>query len=217
MSILRLMKPNIKLFISILVLVNGILMSANAPCETRTLTYQIYNGKDCIGSLKVKRVTEDSMVHYSFEMRTKFRLVLNFVLNQDMQETFCGGKLLKSVCIRNLDGKITINNVIQAKGPAFLFREMDHPADLHHVNITASMLTLYFSQPNGQKQALSESFLEMADVHSLNPNAILVTSSNGNKTKYTYTNGVCSRLDATGSWGVKLHCVLSENSVTRCE
>ncbi len=186
-------------------------------CEVRTLSYKVYQGKQCIGFLNLKKITKDSLVHYSYDLQVKIKVVFSFLLNQNIQETYVKGVLTESIALRKLDGKIKLYNTVQWKEGGYQMGGKDMKSSVFKGDITASLVSMYFTAPIRLNKVLAESFLEMADVKTIKPDAYLVSCVNGNKTTYTYSKGVCSTLNATGSWGIEMRCELVNDTVMVCK
>ena len=117
-----------------------------------------------------------------------------------MKVIFKGNQMLQAQLYRTLNGKVKVNNSATWNGKSYLMTNKDNePSSLQHL-IYLTTANLYYLEPTNIATVFSEKFQKMIPIKHVGNRRYLLDLPNGNKAYYSYTNGICSLVEAETDW-----------------
>jgi hypothetical protein len=177
-----------------------LLTQSSFASNGESLTYSIIKGNSTIGSIRIDRSTKNDFTEYSFESTAKLNLLLSFEVYDRMRVLFRGPQLIQAKLYRTLNGKVKVDNTATWNGSSYrLFDKDGHTGSIDH-QIYATTASLYFFEPLNSHAVFSEKFQQMIPIKRVGEKKYALQLPNGNKVTYTYSNGICSLVEADTDW-----------------
>jgi hypothetical protein len=171
----------------------------HATCA-ESLSYTVLKGNDKIGKINISRTTKNNITEYFFESNVKLWFIVSVEVYDRMKVTFQGNQMLQSHLYRTLNGKVKVNNVATWNGTHYDLNNKDEEKSTikHLIHLTTA--NLYFFEPKNVNAIFSEKFEKMIPVKATGARKYTLELPNGNKTSYSYENGICSLVEADTDW-----------------
>jgi hypothetical protein len=192
--------PNKLLFIfkSSTLLLLFVLFQQSAFGES--LSYSVMKGGETIGHIHIDRTKKNDVTEYFFESTVKLTFIFSIEVYDRMRVIFKGNQMLQAQLYRTLNGKVKVNNSATWNGKSYLMINKDNErSSLQHL-IYLTTANLYYLEPANTTAVFSEKFQKMIPVKRVGNKRYLLDLPNGNKTYYSYTNGICSMVEAETDW-----------------
>lgn len=172
-------------------------LTEEAFSQERTLIYDIIKGDNKIGEITAVR-TEESEGKVSYKMHSSVRYSFIKKINLDMHINMLmhDGMMLKADSKEVLNESPRASSSIWWNGDDYMKKEDDENAlalgiePVHHTT-----MTIYFSEPSDLKHVFSERHSEYLSIKKLGNHRYELTTTDGKSNIYTYTDGICTRVD----------------------
>jgi len=157
--------------------------------------YSINKDGTCIGKLSVACSGAGNQLAYSIHSNAKVRFIFEMNVDVLIEETFDSGHLKNSTFIRKVNGREKINNTACKIQDSYQLTNNSNPFKIYPSPIDYTMGAMYFIEPGNRHFVYSELYQQLIPVISLGGNRYLVEFPNGNKSYYTYRNGMCTSIE----------------------
>jgi hypothetical protein len=180
---------------------------------TQEHTYSIIKGTTPIGTLSATCTKINSRSIYSIWSEAKTRFIIDIHVYVTIDEIFESGQMEHSVLIRKINGKEKVNNTAEKTGESYVLKKRDNTNKITETTVTRSMATLYFIEPKNLSYVYSEYYQQLVQVIPTGTNRYLIEFPNGNESYYTYSNGVCTEVEAHTDWATIFFRLYDTHSV----
>ncbi len=169
-------------------------------CNSESLSYTVLKGEDKIGKINITRTAQNSTTEYFFESNVKLRFLLNIEVYDRMKVIYKGNQMVHAELYRTLNGKVKVNNTAIWNGKHYEMKNMDNEKNTISYPIYITTANLYYSEPKNTTAVFSEKFQKMIPIKNTGDKKYTLMLPGGNKTTYSYANGVCSMVEADTDW-----------------
>ncbi len=176
------------------------LLVSTSVSQAESLTYTVYKGKDKIGKINISRTHRNNTVEYFFESNVKLRVILNIEVYDRMKVIFKGNQMISADLYRTLNGKVKVNNTAIWNGKNYEMTNMDDEKNVLQAPIHLTTASLYYAEPKNKNEVFSEKFQRMIPMKITGNKRYTLQLPGGNKTSYSYGNGVCDLVEADTDW-----------------
>lgn len=169
-------------------------------CNSESLSYTVWKGEDKIGNINITRTAKNNTTEYFFESNVKLRFLLSIEVYDRMKVIYKGNQMVHAELYRTLNGKVKVNNTASWNGKVYEMKNMDNEKSTisHPIYITTA--NLYYNEPKNTTSVFSEKFQKMIPIKNAGDKKYTLMLPGGNKTTYSYANGVCSMVEADTDW-----------------
>ncbi|MEZ5045610.1 MAG: DUF6134 family protein [Chitinophagaceae bacterium] len=165
-----------------------------------SLIYTVMKGKDEIGSFRIERTKQNNKTEYASESTVKVNMLFTISVYDKMNVIYDGNRMKKAFLYRTLNGRVRVKNEANWNGKEYTMTNKDQEPSLLKNYIYHTTASLYYIEPKYITSVFSEKFQKMVPVIPLGANTYSLQLPDGNKTKYTYRNGICSLVEADTDW-----------------
>jgi len=167
----------------------------------KTLTYSITKDNRTIGEIHIKRSINNDLTEYIFVSHAKANLLFyNIKIYDKMRVTFNKNILQEAQLYRTSNDKVEVNNLTTWNGSYYSFVDKNGQKGFMNNPIYLTTACLYFIEPVNVNLIFSEKFQRMIPIKSIGNMKYVLSLPNGNKTTYSYRNGICSLVEAETDW-----------------
>lgn len=178
----------------------------------KNLTYTITKNNKTIGEIHIIRSTNNDVTKYFFESNAKANLLFfNINFYDKMSVTFNKNILQEAKLYRTTNNKVKVNNLTTWNGNFYSFFDKNGQNGFINNPILLTTACLYFFEPVNVDSIFSEKFQRMIPIKNAGNKRYVMSLPDGNKTTYSYLNGICSLVEAETDWSV-LKFTLKTNS-----
>jgi len=172
----------------------------NVYSKGESLTYAVMKGSETIGHIHIDRTKKNDITEYFFESTVKLTFIFSIEVYDRMRVVFKGNQLLQAQLYRTLNGNVKVNNSATWNGKAYIMNNKDneHSSLQHLIYLTTA--NLYYQEPINVNAVFSEKFQKMIPIKHAGNKRYLLDLPNGNKSYYSYANGICSLVEAETDW-----------------
>lgn len=174
------------------------LFSIAAHCEA--LIYTVMKGDNNVGEFRIDRRTVNNITEYSSQSVVKVNMLVTIKVTDKMKVSYNGNRMERAELHRTLNGLVRVNNLATWNGTAYHMTNKDKDVTTLRHLIHYSTASLYYLEPSNIPSVFSENFQKMIAVKSVGNRKYTLELPNGNKTSYTYANGVCTLVEAETDW-----------------
>ena len=183
---------------------------------TQYYTYTVIKGNKQLGTLSVKCLKADKRITYSIWSEAKTGFIFNITVNVMIEEIFEMEEMEQSTFIRKINGIQMIKNTVDKFKNGYVLKINGNDAKNISNKINYSMGAMYFIEPENRQFVYSENYQQFLPLLAMGKNHYLIKFPDGNKSYYTYNNGMCTEVEAHTKWAVlffKLNAGPSSNGI----
>lgn len=189
-----------------------LLLSCHIKSNAESLFYTVMKGDDPIGKIHIERTKKNDLTEYFFESTVKLTFIISVNVYDRMKVTFKGNQMLQAKLYRTLNGKVKVNNSAVWNGKSYAMTNKDNENSYYQHLISLATANLYYFEPSNVASVFSEKFQQMIPIKYVGNRRYMLDLPNGNKTYYSYANGVCSLVEAETDWA-SLKFVLNKRTM----
>lgn len=168
--------------------------SSISHAQPNELNYKVVQGGKEIGWISLKKNTSGQNSTIFLVSEVKKRIIFEMSVNETMESEFKNALLIKSTCLRKINGEITANKQLIYNGKSYELIEDGKRKLLSIMPISNNLLTIYFQEPINIGQVYSDNFQCILNIEKKSKGEYKISLPDGNENYYYYTNGVCSRV-----------------------
>lgn len=185
------MLPLKKLSITILFVAISSLVFA----QEQTLNYNVLHSGNTVGHMKLQQVKDGDDTFLKIASDVKMRFVFSIQVNIQEDSHYRNGKLLCSHVSRKVNGKQKADKLTKANGDCYQLTDDGKISSINQKQISNNLTMMYLQEPVGLSQIYSDNFQQFVQVKQVESHTYRINLPDGNYNYYTYTNGVCSKVD----------------------
>lgn len=191
---------NLKLLRFLTIALFTIILFHPSDTNAESLYYTVMKGDDAIGKIHIERTLKNDLTEYFFESNVKLTFLFSIEVYDRMKVVFRGNQMLQAQLYRTLNGRVRVNNLATWNGKSYVMTNKDHESTYIQHLISMTTANLYYNEPANTSAVFSENFQRMVPVKNVGNKKYMLNLPNGNKTYYSYNNGVCSMVEAETDW-----------------
>lgn len=178
---------------AVLILIIG--MAAPLHAQEQVTKYNVMHSGKVVGHLDFyqKRTGDDFYLKMISEVKMKFIFSINVDCNEE--SLFQNGKLVSSHVLRKVNGKQKADRQTKATGNIYQTIAEGKSKALNQKAINTNLMLLYCHEPVNNAQVYSDNFQQFLKVQQTAPHVYRIDLPDGNYNYYSYTNGICSKVD----------------------
>ncbi|MFI5219761.1 MAG: DUF6134 family protein [Bacteroidia bacterium] len=177
---------------------------------TQEQTYSIIKGSTRIGIVSASCQKKGNRSIYSIWSEAKTRFIIDIRVNMIVEEIFEAGHMEHSTLIRKINGKEKVHNTADKTAQGYVLKKKGNTYKTFSTLVNYSIAAMYFIEPFNRHFVYSEYYQQIVPVSAVGAHHYLIEFPNGNKSYYTYSNGICTATEVHTEWAV-LFFKLDEN------
>jgi hypothetical protein len=177
----------------LLLVVSGSLFTT-CRAQVAVLQYKIMVGGGQVGAMQVYRASGNGNTKFTLHCEVRKRVVWLYTVNEDQSAEFQNNKLVRSSCLRNVNGKVKVNSSLLYKGAEYEIISHDEIRHEPFPPIANHMLGIYFAEPTHGLKVYSDNFQQFIKIEKIASGEYKIVMPDGNHSTYYYENGVCTRV-----------------------
>ena len=182
------MRANILLLISILFVLR---LSAQQNMSTYIVRYK----GDDIGTLKLQQTVKGDTIHYRMTSDIKTRFIFNIRVKSVEESEFQKGRLIYSAVNRTVNGDEKVKKQTRAGNKIYTLSDDENSVVLHNESIGYNLMKMYCLEPVNISKVYSDNYQKFLPITKIKPHTYKVVLPDGNYNYYSYTNGICSKVE----------------------
>lgn len=164
--------------------------------QFNTLSYDILISNNKIGEMRAVRHENGVWSTYAVHTNISFRLFEQYDINYQLSSSYKNKLMIESV-LKNIVNGSTENNVhLKWDGTKYQGQNNGKAISINE-EIYQSIARLYFHEPSGINKVFSEKFSDFQNIKTNTKSEYILELNDGNKSKYTYINGICSEVHSS--------------------
>lgn len=168
--------------------------------QGEALVYTVMKGDKNVGEFRIDRKSVNNITEYSSQSVVKVNMLVTIKVTDKMKVSYNGNRMERAELHRTLNGLVRVNNLATWNGSSYHMTNKDNDVTTLRHLIHYSTASLYYLEPSNIPSVFSENFQKMIAVKSVGNRKYTLELPNGNKTSYTYANGVCTLVEAETDW-----------------
>ncbi|ASU36249.1 DUF6134 family protein [Mucilaginibacter xinganensis] len=190
-SLSRLFAPLKKATVTILFLT----LSSFAFAQEQTYNYDVLHSGHSVGYMKLQQLKEGNDTFLKIVSDVTMRFIFSIRVNIREDAHYRDGKLLSSHVIRKVNGKQKADKFTKANGDQYQLTDDDKIGSINQKQIINNLTMMYLHEPVGLSQIYSDNFQQFVQIKQVEEHTYRINLPDGNYNYYTYTNGICSKVD----------------------
>jgi hypothetical protein len=169
--------------------------SSGLMAQEQVVKYNVLHSGKVVGHMDLyqKRTGDDLYLKMTSEVKMRFIMSIKVDINEE--SVFQNGKLISSRVCRNVNGKEKANRQTKACGDCYQTLAEGKSGQLNQKHISQNLMLLYCREPDDNAQIYSDNFQQFLQVKQVSQHVYRIDLPDGNYNYYSYTNGVCSKVD----------------------
>jgi hypothetical protein len=170
--------------------------AAGALAQEQTVKYNVLHSGKVVGHMNLYQRRQGDELYLKMISEVKMRFIFSVKVDIQEESTFNNGKLMNSLVCRNVNGSEKCNRQTKAVASGYqTIAEGKCGKTVEQKQIAANLMLLYCREPADQAQVYSDNFQQFLQVKQVSPHVYRIDLPDGNYNFYSYTNGVCSKVD----------------------
>jgi hypothetical protein len=167
--------------------------------ERQYLTYDIFVADSRIGEVVASKNSTGALTTYSVQTNLSFKLLEKHDVNYQLSSSYKNNYLIESALKNVVNGKLEDNVHLKWDGIKYT-GQANQKAFLIQEKINYSIAKIYFHEPSGVNRIFSEKYTAFEKLKHEPPHEYILHLGDGNKSHYTYANGICTEVTSTKSF-----------------
>ncbi|PWK75888.1 hypothetical protein LX99_03621 [Mucilaginibacter oryzae] len=170
-------------------------LAAGSAAQEQTVKYNVLHSGKVVGHLNLYRRQQGDELYLKMISQVKMRFIFSVKVDIQEESMFSKGKLINSTVCRHVNDKEKCNRQTRAVASGYQTVAEGKCGKLDQQQIGANLMLLYCREPDDQAQVYSDNFQQFLQVKQVSPHVYRIDLPDGNYNFYSYTNGVCSKVD----------------------
>jgi len=170
-------------------------IGTQASAQEQTLNYNVMHGSQTVGHMKLQKVKDGDDTFLKVASDVKMRFIFSIQVNIREDSHYRNGMLLSSHLSRVVNGREKANKITKACNGCYQLTDNNKVRSMDQKQINNNLTLMYLQEPVGLSQIYSDNFQQFVQVKQVDSHTYRINLPDGNYNFYTYTNGVCSKVD----------------------
>lgn len=166
-----------------------------AFAQDQTLNYNVLHGGRTVGHMKLEQRTDGDDMFLKIASDVKMRFLFSINVNIQEDAHYRNGKLMSSHVLRKVNGKQRADKITRACDGCYQLTDDGRVRSFDQKQINNNLSMMYLKEPVGLLQVYSDNFQQFVQVKQVDSHTYRVNLPDGNYNFYTYSNGICSKVD----------------------
>jgi len=166
-----------------------------AFAQDQTLNYNVLHGGRTVGHMKLEQRKDGDDVFLKIASDVKMRFLFSINVNIQEDAHYRNGKLMSSHVLRKVNGKQKADKITRACDGCYQLTDDGKVRSFDQKQINNNLTMMYLKEPVGLSQVYSDNFQQFVQVKQVDSHTYRINLPDGNYNFYTYSNGVCSKVD----------------------
>jgi hypothetical protein len=172
-----------------------LLMTSPLLALETTTRYNVLHGGKIVGHLDFYQKSNGDDVYLKMISEVKIKFIFSINVNCNEESVFQHGRLVSSHVLRSVNGKEKANRQTKAVGIGYQTIAEGNIGKVNQKDISSNLMLLYCHEPADNAQVYSDNFQQFLKVRQTGSHVYRIDLPDGNYNYYSYTNGVCSKVD----------------------
>jgi hypothetical protein len=177
---------------TILLLATAILQLHAAETTTK---YNVLHGGKVVGHLDLYQKNSGDDVYLKMTSAVKMKFIFSINVDCNEESVFQHGRLISSQVLRKVNGKEKANRQTKAVANGYKTLAEGKAGQVNQASINNNLMLLYCHEPADNDKVYSDNFQQLLAVKKTAEHVYRIDLPDGNYNYYTYTNGICSKVD----------------------
>ncbi|WP_183561793.1 DUF6134 family protein [Mucilaginibacter sp. SP1R1] len=169
--------------------------SGSLMAQEQLVKYNVLHSGKIVGHLDLYQKRNGDDLYLKMISEVKMRFIMSIQVNINEESVFQGGKLISSRISRNVNGKEKASRQTRAFGDSYQTLADGKSGQVNQKLISTNLMLLYCREPDNNAQIYSDNFQQFLQVKQISQHVYRIDLPDGNYNYYSYTNGVCSKVD----------------------
>ena len=176
------------------------------PAQQNMSTYVVrYKGAD-IGTLKLQQTIKGDTIHYRMTSDIKTRFIFNIRVKSFEESEFQKGRLIYSAVNRTVNGDEKVKKQTRAGNKIYTLSDEGKSVVLYNESIGYNLMRMYCLEPLNISKVYSDNYQKFLPITKIKPHTYKVVLPDGNYNYYSYTNGICSKVEVFNTlYNMEMH------------
>jgi len=163
--------------------------------QEQVTKYNVMHGSKVVGRLDLyqKRTGDDVCLKMVSAVKMKFIFSIKVDCNEESY--FQNGKLVSSHVLRKVNDKQKADRQTKATADGYQTIAEGKCGKIDQKAINTNLMMLYCHEPANNSQVYSDNFQQFLKVKQTGEHIYRIDLPDGNYNYYSYTNGICSKVD----------------------
>ena len=171
-------------------------LAVGALAQEQTVKYNVLHSGKVVGQMNLYQKRQGDELYLKMISEVKMRFIFSVKVEIQEESTFNNGKLMSSQVCRNVNGSEKCNRQTKAVASGYqTTAEGKCGKTVDQKQIAANLMLLYCHEPADRAQVYSDNFQQFLQVKQVSSHVYRIDLPDGNYNFYSYTNGVCSKVD----------------------
>ena len=163
--------------------------------QEQTLNYNVMHGDKTVGHMKLQKTMNGDDTFLKVASDVKMRFIFSIQVNIREDAHYRNGMLMSSHVSRLVNGKQKANKITEACNGCYQLTDDGKVKSIDQKQINNNLTLMYLQEPVGLSQVYSDNFQQFVQVKQVGNHTYRINLPDGNYNFYTYTNGICSKVD----------------------
>lgn len=196
-----------KLIIFFVLSLNTLTLSA----QQQLSVYQVKYKGERVGTVNLLKEKQGEKLYYKMTSDIKARFIFSIRVKTSQESIFENGRLTYSTVSRNVNGNEKSLRETKSADNTYLLIKEGKSSTLTHKAITYNVMSLYYQEPVNISKVYSDNYQQFLSLKKIKPHTYKMELPDGNYNYYTYTNGVCTRVDVFSTmYNMEMHLVTKQ-------
>ncbi|MEZ2335932.1 DUF6134 family protein [Mucilaginibacter sp. RCC_168] len=169
--------------------------SSGLLAQEQITKYNVLHSGKVVGRMDLYQKREGDDLSLKVISQVKMRFIMSIQVDIHEESVFQKGKLISSTICRKVNGKEKANRQTKACGDCYQAMTDGKSKQLDQKYIGTNLMLLYCHEPNDNAQIYCDNFQQFLQVKQVSPHVYRIDLPDGNYNFYSYTNGICSKVD----------------------
>jgi hypothetical protein len=176
-----------------LILIIG--MTAPLYAQEQVTKYNVIHSGKVVGHLDFYQKRTGDGFYLKMVSEVKMKFIFSIKVDCNEESLFQNGRLVSSHVLRKVNGKQKADRQTKATGDTYQTIAEGKSKALNQTAINTNLMLLYCHEPANNMQVYSDNFQQFLKVQQTAPHVYRIDLPDGNYNYYSYTNGICSKVD----------------------
>ncbi len=170
-------------------------LGTQAFAQEQILNYNVMHGDKTVGHMTLQKTVEGDDTFLKVASDVKIRFVFSIQVNIREDAHYRNGMLISSHVSRIVNGKQKASKITKACNGCYQVTDDGKIKSIEQKRINNNVTLMYLQEPVGLSQVYSDNFQQFVRVRPVDSHTYRIDLPDGNYNFYTYTNGICSKVD----------------------
>jgi hypothetical protein len=169
--------------------------SGGLMAQEQIVKYNVLHSGKIVGHMDLYQKRTGDDLYLKMISEVKMRFIMSIEVNINEESVFQNGRLISSRVCRRVNGKEKANRQTKSAGDNYQTLAEGKSGLVNQKQISNNLMLLYCHEPDNNTQIYSDNFQQFLQVKQVSQHVYRIDLPDGNYNFYSYTNGICSKVD----------------------